>query len=99
MQKYINAEVLMEMLGITDEDCERCSWGNGGFIYCCRRGSDFADACDAICNAPAADVRENKHGVWIKIGDSAYQCSACNEISCCEGNYCPDCGAIMDEEI
>lgn len=38
-----------------------------------------------------------KHGRWIKRGDDSWECSVCHEISCCNGNYCVDCGAKMDE--
>lgn len=38
-----------------------------------------------------------KHGRWIKRGDNSWECSVCHEISCCNGNYCVDCGARMDE--
>ena len=37
-----------------------------------------------------------KHGRWIKRGDNSWECSVCHEISCCNGNYCVDCGARMD---
>jgi hypothetical protein len=41
-----------------------------------------------------------KHARWIDVnGDgSLWQCSLCGEQSCCKGNYCMDCGAMMDEE-
>ena len=38
-----------------------------------------------------------RHGKWIKVGDNTYRCSRCNEVSCCNGNFCTDCGARMDE--
>ena len=34
-------------------------------------------------------------GYWIKVGDGSFKCSNCNEVSCCQGNYCPDCGMRM----
>lgn len=37
-----------------------------------------------------------KHGRWVKRGDNSWECSVCHEISCCNGNYCVDCGARMD---
>ena len=57
MARYIDADALMQTLGITDEDCEKCAWGNGynGFVFC-KRGGDFTDACDAICDAPTVDM-------------------------------------------
>ena len=43
------------------------------------------------------DRAEPKHGRWIKVGDSSWECSICHEVSCCNGNYCVDCGADMRE--
>lgn len=53
---------------------------------------------EKLCE-PLRDVRENVHGKWIDVnGDgSLFVCGNCHESSCCNGNYCPDCGAIMDE--
>lgn len=45
---------------------------------------------------PIIFIKE-RHGRWIKRGDNSWECSACREISCCNGNYCVDCGAKMDE--
>ena len=43
-----------------------------------------------------AEAEPIKHGRWIKRGDNSWECSVCHEISCCNGNYCVDCGAQMD---
>ena len=41
-------------------------------------------------------VRE-RHGRWIEVTKNiAWKCSECSELSCCEPNYCPNCGAKMD---
>ena len=52
-----------------------------------------------------SDMRPVVHGYWIsyaeKYHDANYniwECSVCHENSCCEANYCPDCGAKMDGE-
>lgn len=65
------------------------------------------EAVDAI---PDADVKPVVHAHWIDTyGHSLFECSACE----CEfsdsillldhtsefPNYCPNCGAIMDEEV
>ena len=39
---------------------------------------------------------EPKRGEWEQVGDNAYKCTNCGEISCCKGKYCPDCGAKME---
>ena len=46
---------------------------------------------------PTADVAPVVHGRWKRVGDTAWECSACGCISCCNGTYCPDCGASMME--
>ena len=43
------------------------------------------------------DVPERNVGKWIKVGDNSYRCSVCGEVSCCNGNFCPDCGVDMRE--
>lgn len=57
-------------------------------------------------NAPTADVRENVHARWVKVGQSFlnpnrfrnYACSKCGfDIEQKKFNYCPNCGAMMDE--
>lgn len=39
-------------------------------------------------------VKPQKTGYWIKYG-RLYQCSECKELSCCQGNFCNECGAKM----
>lgn len=59
---------------------------------------------DEVENLPAADVVEVRHGRWIEIEGSFWECSACNcrmyfedgtpsENGC---HYCPNCGTKMD---
>lgn len=57
MTRYIDADLLMKELGITDPDCVKCEWGSKLFPFCTRDG-DFVDACDAICEAPTIDAVE-----------------------------------------
>lgn len=68
---------------------------------------DVIKFIDTKC--PTEDVAEVKHGHWIEKVDwdsCYYECSACgNEWICIEGtpldndmNFCPHCGAKMDEE-
>lgn len=95
MPRYIDADALMKELGITDPDCEKCEWGHKGFPYC-KRDGDFVDACDAICEAPTVDVRENIHGMWIHDEDGNIECSVCGHHGVGD-LYCERCGAKMDE--
>lgn len=57
-----------------------------------------------IANAPTIDAVEVRHGYWIPamhIGDCCYRCSECQFLRDAYlldiGNYCPNCGARMDE--
>ena len=40
---------------------------------------------------------KQRTGQWIDEGDRNYRCSKCQELSCCMGNYCSECGAKMQE--
>ena len=57
-----------------------------------------------IADFPAADVVPVRHGRWIPAvhaGDCCYHCSECQFLRDAYlidiGNYCPNCGAKMDE--
>ena len=60
---------------------------------------------NAINGMPAADVQEVKHGRWeynneAYVGSNpygSYNCSICGENVPHKTNYCPNCGARMDE--
>ena len=62
------------------------------------------DVLSCIDRVPAADVEPVRHGKWIKTTDpnTAYTCSRCDNWFLCDTdidfNYCPNCGAKMDEE-
>lgn len=103
--RLIDADALMQTLGITDMDCEKCEWGDYNH---CIRGGDFEDACSAIENAPTIEP-ERKKGRWIMaVGTSGIRRSKCSECGKyyphdpefpfnvpSEYNYCPNCGAYM----
>lgn len=97
--RLINADALMETLGITDIDCEKCDWADGRSR--CIRGSDFEDACMAIEDAPT--IEERKTGKWIKQpymnGTWSITCSNCMRLGMIGSgkgfDYCPHCGAKM----
>ena len=69
--------------------------------------SDFLSARDAIERAikvleslPAADVAQVRHGRWIASHDEFCACSICKYpvyVGWNQTNYCPNCGAKMDE--
>lgn len=49
-----------------------------------------------IDKIPTIDAVPVKHGEWTII-NGCVSCSVCGE-PCMEFNYCPNCGAKMDEE-
>ena len=72
-----------------------------------------ADALSAVHRLPAAEVAEVRHGYWTPVkynahcscgksyGTYHFLCSVCNHVSYTQPyglNYCPNCGARMDQE-
>lgn len=55
------------------------------------------DAADCIRYMDAADVAPVVHGRWKRYGRNLGECSNCGEIVNIRYNYCPNCGAKMDE--
>ena len=55
-----------------------------------------------IKSIPAVNAAPVVHGRWIDIPDKPEwdqkMCSICGDYFCCQGNYCPNCGAKMDDE-
>lgn len=60
----------------------------------------------AIERVPSENVKKNEHGYWIYHtselfpADSTMECSVCHEhesVLLAHDNYCPNCGAKMDE--
>ena len=57
-----------------------------------------------IKNAPAVDAEPVRHGRWIHDINNLFGCSECMErdtMSFRRGlkNYCPNCGAKMDDDV
>lgn len=56
---------------------------------------------DMLMDIPSADVAPVRHGHWVVIDAEEprrYGCSECKRLSWHMENYCPNCGAKMDEE-
>lgn len=54
-----------------------------------------------LMDVPSADVAPVRHGRWVVIDAEEprrYGCSKCKRLSWHMENYCPNCGAKMDEE-
>lgn len=97
--RLIDADALMQTLGITDTDCGECDLH--GAMGCSKR-DDFVDACMAIEDAPT--IEERKKGMWIEVTD--HEIPIVCKCSVCEWrtkdydwfSYCPHCGADMRGE-
>ena len=68
-------------------------------------GQDIADWYEKCINeTPAADVVPVRHGYWVKEKRDVllhWHCSACKEcyyLDMPNAEYCPRCGAKMDEK-
>ena len=55
---------------------------------------------ELIDDAPTIDAEPVRHGKWIEypIADGMNQCSECGVLRFGESNYCPHCGARMDND-
>lgn len=63
--------------------------------------SAISKAMDVIMDSPAADVRPERHGEWVDIGDGYVACSECGEEHGWQdyrASYCDTCGAKMSWE-
>ena len=72
---------------------------NDGEIYV-----PLSEVRKAIALTPAADVQEVRHGKWIErripndTGTLVFVCSVCSgKQEWVKRNFCPNCGAQMDE--
>lgn len=66
--------------------------------------SYYGELIGCLEDAPAADVAPVRHGKWVKIGadkrgrGGIWQCSLCKRCELFVTDYCPNCGAKMDQE-
>lgn len=54
-----------------------------------------------LMDIPSADVAPVRHGRWVVVDAEEprrYGCSICGRLSWYMDNYCPNCGAKMDED-
>lgn len=93
MAEYIDREALIEWLKrIPLKDL---SDGLG----LCRviREDDFKKAIKQMPKGIIVDVALVRHGRWKRYCKNLGECSECGEVVSVRNNYCPNCGAKMDE--
>lgn len=100
MSDYIEREVTVNALDdLCDMVCQYSKELRWMMCGACPLGCAFDVITD---NIPAADVQPVKHGRWIKPtrvpGSMLDECSVCGfNCGAYTFNYCPYCGAKMDE--
>ena len=59
----------------------------------------YRPAIAEVINVLLMDTEEVRHGQWIVTGFMEVKCSLCGAIQheLADANYCPNCGAKMDE--
>ena len=98
MTEYIEREALMRR--IKEIHCAECDSYHG--VRC--RACWVDDTLNYIDSEPTVDVAPVRHGRWIEKDKytfgTLYDCSICGNRILDNGhswNYCPNCGANMDE--
>ena len=97
-KEYIEREALIK----TCEEIIQISWNETTAPISWSHA--YADFIDDIEEQPAADVAPVRHGRWVN--ESFYtHCSVCGNMAIydkygqeVESDYCPNCGARMDEK-
>lgn len=80
--------------------CERCVWKDEACTYkVCTEGIK-----KWLMEEEEIKAQGGIHAHWIKrnydnVDGTIYKCSNCNTGMFNEWNYCPHCGAKMDEEV
>ena len=65
----------------------------------------YSVVLNEVLNRPAADVVPVVHGRWIQVDSTKCRCSHCDIIALIalyphgDKNFCPNCGAKMDEGL
>lgn len=102
MAEYIDRKKVIDIINTTCPDFNNNSWVQK-LIGIIREA-----LVELVKQAPAADVKENKHGHWTATPTGDYRCSECGyftvDLVCVEDgegwveiapNYCSRCGAEM----
>lgn len=103
MAEYIDREAFKK--SVEERYCKPCKAEGKDYNGCRCRACWVDDMLDEVdCFQPAADVAPVVHGHWIEKEKYSfgimYDCSLCDNRILDNGyswNYCPNCGAKMDE--
>lgn len=97
MPRYIDAEKFYEALSLCVAEIEiklDAETDSSKVLKAVQNG---------LINFPTADVAPVRHAHWMQKPQKwwlfPYQCSACKAFQGGATEYCPDCGAKMDEEV
>ena len=89
MADYIRRDIVLQIINTAQN--------TGSFVGY----ADYSTVFDEIDTMPAADVKRVKRGWWQLLhheyGIKYYCCSECNKNEVRKYNYCPNCGAKMNE--
>jgi len=109
MTRYIDADVLLLDLTYQKATFESVQGGRSG-LFAKGVACGLDGAIQSVKNAEAEDVSPVKHGKWVEYvddrwGASYYSCSECGKPPLkeertnrqCLSNFCPNCGARMEE--
>jgi rubrerythrin len=99
MSRYIDADKLNKALGDEIKKLDK------QFYFPDITKKDYIHigitrAITSVNNQPTEDVQEVVHGKWEDFRKGyGWKCSQCGNIAFTDShNYCPNCGAKMDEE-
>ena len=97
MAEYIDREAFKK--SVEERYCLPCKAEGKDYNGCRCRACWIDDMLDEVdCFQTAADVAPVVHARWKRYGKNLGECSECGEIVSVRSNYCPNCGAQMDEK-
>lgn len=97
MEKYINVIPYIQETALTIHTLYK-EFGDD-----CAVAKTLETALRSLSHVPAVEVMPVRHAHWEKLKtdgtEEAFMCAWCNKTANKETDYCPNCGAKMDEEM
>lgn len=100
MARLIDADALIDL--IKERNCSLCRDNDNRHNNWHCRECEYNEVMSNIENAPTIEAEPTKHGRWIDRGKDMcirWKCSECGRKDTHIYNYCPDCGALMIDEV